>query len=335
MKAVAYQKSLPISEPQALVDVDLPAPQATGRDLLVKIEAISVNPVDYKIRKNVAPEAGEFKVLGWDASGTVEQVGAEVRMFAPGDRVWYAGAIDRAGANAEFHLVDERIVSKMPQSLDFAEAAAMPLTTITAWEILFDRFGLNQASTGTLLIIGGAGGVGSMMIQLAKQLTRMSIIATASRPETISWVRQLGADEVIDHHAPFASQLAALGYRSMDYVASLTHTGEHFAQIVEIIAPQGHFSLIDDPAELNIMPLKTKSVAIHWELMFTRSLFQTDDMIEQHQLLAQTARLVDEGVLKTTLNQKLGTINAANLIKAHSQQESGTVVGKTVLEGFE
>lgn len=338
MKAVAYYQSLPAEHPDALQDVELPAPTPGPRDLLVAVQAISVNPVDTKIRRNVAPEQGTAKVLGWDAAGVVQAVGSEVSLFRPGDRVFYAGAIDRAGANSELHLVDERIVGRMPASLSFAEAAALPLTAITAWELLFERLqvGEGQASQGqSLLIVGAAGGVGSILVQLARQLTELKVIATASRPQTQAWVRELGAHEVLDHSQPLAAELARIGLGQVSHVASLTQTDQHFAQLVEALAPQGRLALIDDPAQpLDVMQLKRKSLSLHWELMFTRSLFHTEDMIEQHRLLQRVSALVDGGVLKTTLGDHFGRIDAANLRRAHALLESGQARGKIVLEGF-
>lgn len=335
MKAVGYRKSLPIMDPDALVALELPKPVAGGRDLLVRVEAISVNPVDTKIRRGVTPEGDDYKVLGWDAAGVVEAVGDEVESFKPGDRVWYAGAIDRPGANAEYHLVDARIVGKMPESLGFKEAAAMPLTAITAWEMLFDRFGFARESKGSLLIVGGAGGVGSIMIQLAKKLSNLRVVATASRPETREWVRSMGADDVIDHHQPFRSELARIGLSDVDAIASLTNTGDHLADLVDVIAPQGMVAVIDDPDTLDVMPFKAKSVSLHWELMFTRSLFHTADMGEQGWLLTEVASMVDEGSLKSTIANDFGVINAENLIRAHALLESGKSMGKIVLSGFE
>ncbi|MGJ8725848.1 MAG: zinc-binding alcohol dehydrogenase family protein [Roseibacillus sp.] len=334
MKAVAYQASLPISDPNALLDVDLPAPEATSRNLLVRVEAVSVNPVDTKIRLRQEPAEGKYAVLGWDAAGVVEAVGSGVTLFKPGDKVWYAGAIDRPGCNSELHLVDERIVAKMPTSLSFPEAAALPLTTITAWEILFDRLQFSSSSTGNLLIIGAAGGVGSIMIQLAKQLTNLTVIATASRPETQQWVRDLGADHVINHRNALDQELKALNIPTVQAIATLTNTDQHLPALAEAIAPQGKIAIIDDPDTLDIMPFKTKSVSWHWELMFTRSLFQTEDMVKQHQLLTKAANLIDSGKIKTTLNKTFGTINAPNLRSAHELIESGRSQGKIVLEGF-
>ena len=334
MKAIGYQKSLPITDPSALIDIELPVPVASGQDILVKVEAISVNPVDTKIRVRVSPAENEHQVLGWDAVGTVEAVGDQVNLFKVGDKVWYAGAIDRSGSNAEYHLVDQRIVAKAPLSLTDVEAAALPLTSITAWELLFDRFNLNADSSGTLLIIGAAGGVGSIMIQLAKKLTKLTVIATASRAQTREWVSDLGADLVIDHHKSLPEELAAVGVKSVDYVASLTNTADHLSDIVEAITPQGKMALIDDPDSMDIMPFKRKSVSVHWELMFTRSLFQTEDMIAQHQLLTKVAKMVDQGELKTTVASDFGTINASNLIAAHALLESGKSKGKIVLAGF-
>lgn len=334
MKAIGYQNPHPITHPEALMDIQLPKPVATGRDILVKVEAISVNPVDTKIRTGVTPAESEYKVLGWDAVGTVDSVGEQASMFKPGDKVWYAGAVNRAGCNAQFHLVDERIVSLAPATLNFAQAAALPLTSITAWELLFDRFNLTAASTGTLLIIGAAGGVGSMMIQLAKKLTQLTVIATASRPETKDWVISLGADHVINHHQHLWDELKALGVEHVNYVASLTHTEEHLPSIVEIIAPQGKLGVIDGPAILDVMPFKPKSVSVHWEFMFTRSLFTTEDMLEQHNILSRVANLVDDGELKSTMRNNFSTINAQNLIKAHALLESDKSIGKIVLKGF-
>jgi zinc-binding alcohol dehydrogenase family protein len=338
MKAVAYYQSLPIEHADALLDIELPAPIPGPRDLLIEVKAISVNPVDTKIRRNVAPEGGAAKVLGWDASGIVKAVGSHVSLFQPGDRVYYAGAINRAGTNSELHVVDERIVGPMPQTLTFAEAAAMPLTAITAWELLFERLQISQGSEDqnqSLLIVGAAGGVGSMLVQLARQLTGLTVIGTASRPETQAWVRELGAHHVIDHRQPLSEELKRIGISQVTHVASLTQTDQHFAQLVEALAPQGRLALIDDPEQaLDIMQLKRKSLSLHWELMFTRSLFETADMIEQHRLLKRVAELVDAGTLKTTLGEHFGSINAANLRRAHGLLESGTTRGKIVLEGF-
>ncbi|MDR7026004.1 MAG: zinc-binding alcohol dehydrogenase family protein [Gammaproteobacteria bacterium] len=338
MKAVAYYHSLPADHADALQDVDLPTPTPGPRDLLVEVKAISVNPVDTKIRRNVAPTDGDAKVLGWDASGIVKAVGSEVSLFQPGDRVYYAGAINRAGANSELHVVDERIVGHMPNSLPFAEAAALPLTAITAWELLFERLQITQGNTDlgqSLLIVGAAGGVGSILVQLARQLTGLTVIGTASRPETQAWVRELGAHHVIDHRQPLSEELKRIGINQVTHVASLTQTDQHFAQLVEALAPQGRLALIDDPEQpLDIMQLKRKSLSLHWELMFTRSLFETADMIEQHRLLDRVAELVDAGTLRTTLGEHFGSINATNLRRAHALLESGTAKGKIVLEGF-
>jgi len=339
MKAVGYQTPQAIEQATALLDITLPDPVATGRDLLVEVKAISVNPVDTKVRKSAAPAAGqEYKVLGWDASGIVKAVGPDVTLFQPGDRVWYAGSIARQGTISELHLVDERIVGHAPASLDFAQAAALPLTAITAWEMLFDRLGVvpgKQPGGKTLLIIGAAGGVGSMLTQLAARLTNLTVIASASRPETQAWVRQLGAHHVIDHRQPLAGELKRIGFPSVDFVVGLTQTEAHLAQIIEAIAPQGKFALIDDPAVLDITPFKRKSVSVHWELMFTRSLFATEDMIGQHQLLNEVAALVDAGLLRSTLAEHFGSINAHNLQRAHALLESGRTRGKVVLENWD
>lgn len=337
MRAVAYKNPQPISADTSLIDIELPTPVASGRDLLVEVKAVSVNPVDTKVRAGVAPEPGQFKIIGWDAAGIVKAVGADVTMFKPGDEVYYAGAINRDGSNAEFQLVDERIVGAKPKSLDFAAAAALPLTSITAYEVLFDRLRVQQPVAGVanaILVIGGAGGVGSIAIQLARALTDLTVIATASRPETSEWVRQLGAHHVVDHSKPLAAQVQALGLGAPAFIFSTTNTSDHIADIAEIIAPQGRFALIDDPKTLDVKPFKRKSVSTHWELMFTRPLFETADMIEQHKLLSKVAELVDAGKIRTTLTETVGAINAVNLKKAHALVESGKMKGKVVLSGF-
>ena len=339
MKAVAYLQPLPIDHADALLDADLPEPEPLAHDLRVRVAAVSVNPVDTKIRRGVKPAAGQPKVLGWDAVGVVDAVGDAVTLFKPGERVWYAGDITRAGSNAEFQCVDERIVGRAPATLSDAEAAALPLTAITAWELLFDRFGVTPETRGTLLIVGAAGGVGSILIQLARQLTGLAVVATASRPATHDWVSELGAHQVIDHRQPLAAQVQRLvdggQIAPVTHVASLTQTDQHWDQLVELLAPQGKIGLIDDPAApLDVMQLKRKSLSLHWELMFTRSLFHTADLQRQHELLNRVAELVDAGRVRSTLAQHFGTITAANLRRAHAQIESGTTLGKIVLEGF-
>ncbi len=335
MKAVVYtQPGLPIHDPQSLYDAQLPKPVPGARDLLVEVRAIAVNPVDTKVR---ASRGGEQpQVLGWDAVGVVREVGPEVTLFQPGDEVFYAGAIDRPGTYSEFHVVDERIVGHKPRSLDNASAAALPLTAITAWELLFDRLGIeeNGGQGQSLLVIGAAGGVGSILVQLASKLTGLTVIGTASRPETQTWVKALGAHHVIDHTESIPLQLETLKLNPVDHVISLTHTDTYLPQLIEVLRPQGQLALIDDPAQLDVMPLKRKSLSLHWELMFTRSLYKTEDMIKQHQLLDRVAQLVDEGVLKTTLGEHYGTISAEHLKRAHAMIESGKARGKIVLEGF-
>jgi len=336
MKAVGYHQPLPIDNPESLQDIELPAPVPGARDLLVRVKAVSVNPVDTKVRKNAAPEAGQAKVLGWDAVGTVEAIGSDVTGFKVGDRVYYAGSIIRPGANSELHAVDERIAALAPKSLDDAQAAALPLTTITAYELLFDR--LQAPKDGgegqTLLITGGAGGVGSILIQLARQLTKLRVVATASRAETRAWCLALGAHVVIDHSKPLTAELKAAGIDEVDMVASLTQTDQHYAQLIESLKPQGQLAVIDDMKVLDAMPLKTKCISLHWEMMFTRSRFTTPDIAEQGKLLAEVAALVDAGRIRTTANASFGTINAANLKKAHALIESGKAQGKVVLAGF-
>ena len=330
MKAIGYYAG----SQHTLIDMDLPKPQAAGRDILVAIKAIAVNPVDVKVKKNVQPEAGEPKVLGWDAAGVVVDTGPEVTMFRPGDEVWYAGDLTRPGTNSEFHLVDERLVAKKPISLSFEEAAALPLTSITAWELLFDRLKVSPTEKGTLLITGAAGGVGSILVQLARKLTHLTIIGTASRPDSVKWILNNGAHHVIDHTKDMKKQLETIHCAEIDYVISLTHSDQHAAHLVEVLKPQGKFALIDDPVQLDIKLFKLKSISVHWEMMYTRSMFQTPDMIKQHEILAEMAKMVDEEQIKTTIGECLGAINAANLTKAHSLIESGSARGKIVLNEF-
>ena len=337
MKAIGYNHSLGINEPNALVDIDIEKPSASGRDLLVKISAIAVNPVDYKIRHNVNPNGGDPKILGWDAVGEIVDIGADVTEFAVGDRVYYAGDLTRAGSNAEFQLVDERIVGKAPKSLSDSDAAALPLTTITAYELLFDHLALRQQSEKSdevVLVVGAAGGVGSIMLQLLKVLTGATVIATASRESSKSWVQELGADYVVDHSKPMAEQIKALNIGEVTHVASLNNTHQYIESFVEVMKPKGKLALIDDPESLDVAKLKQKSLSLHWEFMFTRSMFETDDMAEQSRLLTQVASLIDDGKIKTTVGKHLGKINAANLIEAHKILEEGRAIGKLVLEGF-
>ncbi|WP_340118257.1 zinc-binding alcohol dehydrogenase family protein [Pelagibius sp. 7325] len=337
MKAIGYGVPGPIEVEASLVDIDLPEPSPTGRDLLVEVKAVSVNPVDYKVRRSAAPQDSKWKVLGWDAAGIVRSVGPDATLFQPGDAVFYAGSITRPGTNSELHLVDERIVGKKPVSLDWAEAAALPLTTLTAWEAFFDRLDVNKPVSGAapaILIIGGAGGVGSVAVQIARQRTNLTVIATASRPETREWVKTLGAHHVLDHSKPLARQIEALGIGAPAFVFSTTHTDDHVAEIAELIAPQGRFCLIDDPSGFDVMSFKRKAVSIHHELMFTRSIYGTPDMAEQGRILNEASALVDSGKLRTTLSERLSPINAANLKHVHALLESGKARGKIVLEGF-
>lgn len=341
MKAVGYSKSLAITEQDSLIDFELAKPTASGQDLLVKIDAIAVNPVDYKIRKNVAPEANEMKVIGWDAVGEVIQIGDAVEQFAIGDKVYYAGDLTRAGCNAEFQLVDSRIVSHKPKSLSDSDAAALPLTSITAWELLFEHLAIKKTKPDTkgrssevILVVGGAGGVGSILIQLAKAITHATIIATASRASSKQWVKQLGADHVIDHSQPLQPQIDALNIGQVTHVASLNQTPTYMNSYVEFIAPFGKIGLIDDPGSFDLTLLKPKSLSLHWEFMFARSMHNAIDLNEQGLLLCEVAKLVDQGFIKTTVGKHLGVINAQNLRAAHQELESGKAIGKIVLEGF-
>lgn len=337
MKAVGYSKPGTLDRADALVDITLDKPVPRGRDLLVEVKAVSVNPVDTKVRAGMAPE-GEWRVLGWDAAGIVADVGEAVEGFSPDDAVYYAGALGRPGTNAEFHLIDARIVAHKPKSLDFADAAALPLTAITAWEVLFDRLDVGRPVPGAapaILIVGGAGGVGSIAIQIARARTDLTVIATASRPETADWVRSLGTHHVVDHSKPLAGEVAALGLDAPPaFVFSTTHTDRHLPEIAELIAPQGRFALIDDPASLDVNPFKRKSVSVHWEFMFTRSMFETSDIAAQGALLAEVATLVDAGAIRSTRTQTFSPIDAATLKHAHALSESGRTIGKIVLEGF-
>ena len=336
MKAIGYRTSLPITDEQSLIDLELPDPQPGPRDILVSVRAVSVNPVDVKQRARVAPPPGEARILGFDAAGVVVAVGADVSLFAPGDEVFYAGAIDRPGSDSELHLVDERLVGHKPASLTFAQAAALPLTSIAAWELLFDRMGLarSEEQSGTLLVINGAGGVGSILTQIARRLTGLTVVATASRPATREWCKEMGAHYVINHRHPLEEELMAIGLPHVEYVASLTATEQHLPAIAIAVAPQGKIAVIDDPGSLDIIKFKSRSVSVHWESMFTRSLFHTADMIAQHDVLDQVAELVDSGVLRTTLNSDAGEINAANLRRVQALIESGRAIGKTVLSDF-
>lgn len=337
MKAVALTRYLPIDDPASLVDVELADPTPKGRDLLVRVEAVSVNPVDTKVRAPKAQVEASPKVLGYDAAGVVEAVGESVTLFKPGDAVYYAGDITRPGSNAQLQLVDERIVGPKPASLDFVQAAALPLTTLTAWELLFDRFGFDADGGNqerSLLVIAGAGGLGSIMLQLARR-AGLTTIATASRPETIDWCRRMGADQVIDHRQPLRAQLEAAGFPNVDAVACLTAAEPYWSQIADLIAPQGRIGIVVGlRGPLDLEPIKSKSASVHWEYMFTRAQYRTEDMIRQHEILARAAHLVDRGELRSTATDVLRPIHAANLREAHRRLESGTTIGKLVLGGW-
>lgn len=340
MKAITFFKSSPISEPDSLVDVAIELPSPGLRDLLVEVRAISVNPLDAKIRGGGGPrgQTDPKQLLGWDAAGIVREVGSEVSLFAPGDEVYYAGSIERNGSYAEFQLVDERIVGRKPATIGFAQAAALPLTTITAWELMFDRVRIKPGKSGgaeTLLIIGGAGGVGSIATQLARCNTDLTIIATASRSETQGWCREMGAHHVINHRQPLARQVKAITPDGVNFVLALTKTEDHYEEIIEAMTPQSALALIENVASpIDINKLKPKSISLHWEFMFTRARYQTVDMSEQGKLLNEVAGLVEAGRVRSTLRENLGVINAANLKRAHAIVESGKAIGKIVLEGF-
>lgn len=335
MKAFAItQSDAAGNNTQFLQQIELPMPVATGHDLLIEVKAVSVNPVDTKVRAGFSGSAP--RVLGWDAVGIVKSVGDAVTLFTPGDEVWYAGALGRPGSNSEFQLVDERIVAHKPRTLDNASAASLPLTAITAWELLFDRLGVpeNGGEGQTLLIVGAAGGVGSILTQLAAKLTKMTVIGTASREQSRLWVTRNGAHHVIDHTKSLKEELKRVGMTAVTHVASLNNTDQHYAALIEVLAPQGKLALIDDPETLDARPLKVKSISLHWEFMFTRSMFETSDIIKQHQLLTRIADLIDEKVIHSTLGDHYGAITAENLQRAHEHLETGRAVGKIVLEGF-
>jgi len=342
MKAVGYLKSLPINDPESLTDIELPQPVSTGHDLLVKVKAIAVNPVDYKIRQKVSPAVGDYKVLGWDAVGEVVTAGETATQFQPGDVVYYAGDLNRQGSNAEYQLVDERLVGTKPKSLSDAEAAALPLTSITAWEMLFEHLSIQQQSPDSteksdevILVVGAAGGVGSILLQLAKAITGATIIATASRKSSQAWVKKLGAHHVVDHTKPLQTQIEALGIGQVTHVASLNSTDSYFESYTELLAPFGKIAMIDDPARpLDVMKMKPKSLSLHIEFMFARSMFKAADMNEQSRLLNRVSDLVDQGYIQTTVGKNLGTVNADNLKAAHEVLESGRSIGKIVLQGF-
>lgn len=328
MRAVASYRGLPVGDPESLVDVELPLPDPGPRDVLVRVQAVSVNPVDVKVRAGLPASDGP-RVLGFDAAGVVEAVGGEVTTLQAGDEVWYAGDLGRAGSNAEFQAVDERLVARKPRSLGFSEAAALPLTGITAWETLFDRFALDSRSTGTLLALGGAGGVGSILIQLAKQLTGLRVLASAGRPETAQWVTGLGADVVVDHH-DLAATAAAAAPEGVDYLLS-PHSAGNVGTYARIMRPGGHITAIDEPEGLDLLPLKAKSIAWHWEFMFTRPMFRTPDMIEHKNLLQKIAALVDDGRIRSTVTTTIEDFSAAGLRRAHEMVESGRSIGKVVV----
>lgn len=337
MKAIGYQDNLPIQDDNALQDITLEMPTPSGHDVLVAVKAISVNPVDYKIRQNRPAPEGEYAVIGWDAAGVVTAVGDAVREFAVGDKVYYAGDLNRSGSNAEYQLVDARIVGRMPESLDFAEAAALPLTALTAWELAFDRLEIptDDKSIGlSVLVVGAAGGVGSILTQLLKARSQVTVIGTASRPASVQWLQSLGADHVIDHNLSLSEELARLGIEAVDYVVSLNNTQEHLPEIVNSLKPQGKLGMIDDPSRFDIMALKTKSISLHWEFMYTRSMYQTPDMSAQGALLNDVAKLVDAGEVKSTVAHHLGRINAENLRRAHAMLENREAHGKIVLADF-
>lgn len=337
MKAIAVCKPLPADNPHAFVELKLPDPTPGERDLLVRVKAVAINPVDAKMRVRPAPADKQPRVLGWDACGVVEAVGEKCELFKPGDEVMYAGSIDRPGCTSELHCVDERITGRKPASLSFAEAAALPLGSLTAWELLFERMGILQGKKEkgkNLLVMGAAGGVGSHLIQLTRALTALTVIGSTAREESADWARKMGAQHIINYKKPLKEELSALGISQVEYVASLTGTGAHFAAYAQVLAPFGKVGLIDTPTALDITLLKPRAASLHWEYMFARPLYQSEDMQAQHDILTRVAELVEAGKMRTTMNAHFGTINAENLRRAHAQIESGQTIGKIVLEGF-
>ncbi|MEN3582874.1 zinc-binding alcohol dehydrogenase family protein [Streptomyces sp. ZYX-F-203] len=336
MPAVGYRENRPVEDPESLLDLEVLVPRPGPRDVLVRVEAVAVNPVDYKTREGADP-AGRDRILGWDAAGTVVGLGSEVETYAVGDEVYYAGALDRPGANSRYHVVDERLVGRKPSRLSFTEAAALPLTALTAWEGLFERLGLSTESrerSGTLLITAAAGGVGSIAAQLARALTGLTVVGTASRPETAEFARAMGVEHVIDHHKPMAPQLAEVAPNGVDHVFSTAGTARNLPVYAEVLRPFGGIVAIDDDESLPLGVLKAKSLSFHWEFVFTRSLFRTADRARQRDILDRIARLADRGDVVSTGTKDLGPVTAANLREAHRIQASGTAVGKITLTGF-
>lgn len=334
MKMIGFNKGSSADESGNLFDTTGETPVPGPRDLLVRVRAVGVNPLDTKVRAGRVAVPEQVVSLGWDAAGIVHAVGSEVSRFSPGQAVYYAGSFDRTGANAEYHLVDERSAARMPASLDFAQAASVPLAALTAWQLLFERFAISpgdRRERGSLLVLGGAGGVGSMLVQLARQLTGFTVIATAARENSADWCRAMGAHHVIDHTLPLAPQVAALGMAPVQHVAALSHTARHFCELVEIIAPHGKLAVIDDHDVFDAAPLKSKSISLHWEMVFTRPLHATPDMAEQQRILSRVADLLDAGVLRHTLRQRLSPMDAATVGRAHALLERGGQPGKVVV----
>ncbi|KAF2507404.1 zinc-binding alcohol dehydrogenase family protein [Flavobacterium foetidum] len=336
MKAIGFSTSFPIENTASFIEFETEKPTPGARDLLVKISAVSVNPVDFKVRQSAAKDTvlEAPKIIGWDAVGVVEAVGAETNLFKVGDEVYYAGDITKQGSNAEYQIIDERIVGRKPKSLTIEEAAAMPLTTLTAWEILFDRIRISpERDKGkSILIIGGAGGVGSIAIQLAKKIAGLTVIATASRPETIAWCKEMGADFVVNHKN-LTDEVREAGFQYVDFIVDFVDTNLYWDIMAELIKPQGHIASITGSAEPIVLnKLKSKSVSFSWELMYTRSMYQTDDIQEQHAILNKTAALLDSGILRHTLKETFNGLTAANFKKAHQQLESGTTIGKIAIK---
>jgi zinc-binding alcohol dehydrogenase family protein len=337
VKAIAYLPGSTLADPQSLIDVEKADPVPGPHDLLISVRAVSVNPVDTKIRDGKVFMGDAVDILGWDVAGIVVGIGSEASLFRPGDAVFYAGSLYRPGGNAELHAVDERLVGHKPSSLTFAQAAALPLTSLTAWELLFDRLGVQPGkplNAGALLILGAAGGVGSMLIQFARRLTGLTVIATASRPESRNWCLSLGAHHVIDHSKFMVDELRAIGSPPITHIAALNGTDRHWPTMAEIIAPAGKIGVITNHDSLNVTPLRSKSASLHWEDVVTRTSFGALDMSAHHRILEEVASLANAGVVRSTATKELHPLNAANLRQAHALVESGRMLGKVVLEGF-
>ncbi|VDK14708.1 Zinc-type alcohol dehydrogenase-like protein [Oenococcus sicerae] len=336
MKAIGFKEHLPIEEENSLIEFKLPKPIAKGHDLLVEVSAVSVNPVDIGVRTSGHGILKEPKIIGWDAVGIVDSIGDNVSLFKKGDLVFYAGSFKRSGSDSQYQLVDERIVGHAPKNLIITQTAAMPLTSLTAWEVLFEQLEIDPQDhkfnrEHTILIINGAGGVGSIATQLA-HWAGLNVIASASRPETIKWVMEHGADQTVNHRKDLIKEVRELGYKYVDYILELNDLDGHWDEMAELIKPSGRIaSITENHRPINLRKLTQKRAKFAWEWMYTKSFYETPDMISQHQILDQVSELLDQGVIKSTLNEVLSPINVSNLKKAHKLVESNRMIGKIVV----